>query len=161
MILAKKKTIPTRDDALVAADEYRNLEIKLQAIESKRKADMAKAGAKYDEEIAELTSQQNDARVVLCDFADGNRDQLLDGKKKSTTFNGLTIGYKRSTALVTKEGIDWKAVQQRINAAASLRNKYLKRSETVDKTALKKADEVTMEKAGVQLEVSETFYAKL
>lgn len=160
--MANEETqVVTVEDARKAAEDYRRAELDLQRIESTIKARKAAIDAEYEETIADLTLLQNDSREKIAAYAEAKRDELLDGKK-STTFYGLNIGWKITPPKLTlrRAKDTWDKVMQRIRES-KVEGNYISVKESIDKTALKKADPEFLAQIGVEFQQEEQFVIKL
>jgi len=151
----------TREEAIAAADGYRNATQKIETINSKLKSDQAKLAAKYEDDLASLAEVQQECSEKLELYVNANRDNLL-GDARSTDFAGLKIGFRKATAkLKTLGRLTWETVLERVKGNASHKVNFLKVEEKLDKTALKKADDDTLKELGVKIEQPDNFFVKL
>jgi phage host-nuclease inhibitor protein Gam len=152
----------TAEEAREAAKAWSDAEFALQKIESSIKQKQAEIAAKHDEDIADHTLIQNDAKKLLMVYTEDNRDELMSGKAKSFELMGVKLGYKlKPASLLLKKAKDsWTDLRDRLKETTAGR-KFLKKATTVDKTALKKADADFLKEMGVCVEQVEDFFIKL
>lgn len=153
---------PTAAEVQTAAEDYRQAQLHLDKIESDKKAAKAKIDQKYAEVIAERERDLEEAHDTIRAYADANREDLLQGDKKSADLYGLTVGYKLSPLKLTLRRItdNWDNVIERLKQNATTRN-YIAVKESVNKTALKKCDPKSLTVLGLKVERTENFTIKL
>ena len=152
----------TAEQAREAAKKWSDAEFALQKIEATIKQKQAEISAKHDEEIADYTLIQNNAKRLLVGYTDANRYELMTGRAKSFELMGVKLGYKlKPASLLLKKAKDsWKALEERLKESTAGR-KFLKKTTSVDKTALKNAEPEFLKDMGVYIEQEEDFFIKL
>ena len=150
----------TREQAIAAAQSYQNVSQKLDGLHSKVRHQQANIAAKYQEDIEVLQETLLLSEEILKRYSEQN--EKIFGGKRSTTFAGVKIGYSKGPRkLSTKGNKTWENVLEKIKSIPEYALKYVKRTEGVDKTELKKADDEVLKKVGVIIEQEDKFFVKL
>ncbi|UQZ89554.1 hypothetical protein C4J81_15465 [Deltaproteobacteria bacterium Smac51] len=106
-------------------------------------------------ESALIISNVTMLEKALEEYAEANRDTIVNGKRKSLKLTCGRIGYKSQSDLVAD---DWDTVAEAL--AESEQAAYLIfKNPVADKKALAKLDDVDLAAWGIRREVTETFYA--
>lgn len=159
-------TAPTQEEALAAMNEYAELQAHIEKVESQKKLDLMKVENKYSERLADMTTRRDDLEQVVFNYVQANRDQLFDGKKKSTAFGVGTVGVKLNRAkLELVDGATWDGAMKywkKVNPD------YVRMKEDLDKTSILKAfkdaegdDLAILQAGGLQIIQEEEVYIKI
>lgn len=153
---------PTESEVRLAADEFRNSELKLAQLDAAYKKGLAELSAKHDQLCKPYKDMNEAARVTITDYCTAKRDEMLDGKAKTADLFGLKVCWKKTAAslVLASKKTTWEEVANRL---ANVKEwAHLVRTKTeADKTALKKADPSILSAVGVKLESSENFMVTL
>jgi phage host-nuclease inhibitor protein Gam len=151
----------TRDDAIHAANTYREVTMHIERINNHIKQKQAALAAKFESDLANLIAAQNDSKDTLEAYVQANQEEML-GNARSTDFAGLKIGYRKATAkLITIGKRTWDKVLETIMGDEEWKREYVKVKEEIDKTALKKADAEVLKALGVKVDQPDDFFVKL
>lgn len=153
----------TSTEAIDVAKDWTDAEFVIRKIEADIAQKQAAVAARYDADLEEARTKQSEAKMKLEVYLEANRAELFTGKSKSTQVGGITLGVKlKPASLLLKKAKDsWENVLARLKDAGTTGRKFIKKSESVDKTALKKADAEFLKEMGVCVEQAEEFYVKL
>lgn len=120
------------------------------AVERERKTDAAKAD--YSTEALPLQNRVKELEGQVKAFVDAHRAELV-GKSKALTFG--TVGYRLSSKLMLPKGRVEDVIAQ---LKAMGKEQFIKRTETLDREALKKQPAEFLSKLGAYNNQTDEFY---
>ena|SRR3990167_375525 len=153
----------TEEAAKAAMKEWLDNDVQLAKVQAEKRVKITPLVQKYEGLERELTDKKLQAAEVLEAYAAQNRDTLLPNGRKSTGFEGGTIGWKSSPpklALAREAELGWDEV---LVLARTVLPEYVLLKQELDKSGiLRNAGGLTdkLEKAGLAIESTETFYVK-
>lgn len=152
----------TNERMEAAMADFARADARMQKINATMDVEMTKIREKYQDELAKLTAEKEEAFDILQTFAVEQRETLFTKKKSLETIHG-TIGFRTGTPkLKTLKGFTWPAVT---NLLKEFLPDYVR---TVDEPAKDKllADRDTenvtenLRKVGLSVVQDETFYVE-
>lgn len=158
-VLISNVTNETMESAFA---DYARADARIQKIQATMDVEFTKIREKYQEELAALTEEKEQAFEVLQTYAVEQREVLFTKKKSLETIHG-TIGFRTGTPkLKTLKGFTWPAVTNLLKEFLPL---YVR---TVDEPAKDKlladrdSDNVAenLQKVGLAVVQDETFYVE-
>jgi len=154
----------SEDAARTAAAEWLAADIKLGKVQAEKREKVTPIVAKYEAQERELTDQKKEMEALLERYATENRDALLPGDKKSTGFEGTTIGFKKSpSSLKVLTGYELEEIITALEDDEILAQYVICKKE-MDKAGILRnvADIGTglLEDIGLTVEQKETFFVK-
>lgn len=159
----EKKAIITEEITLEMAEQYfgdyAKADAKTQKIQAEMDVQITKIREKYQDKLAELGEQKEEAMEKLMHFAQSKPE--LFSKKKSLEMVHGTLGFRTGTpALKTIKGFTWASVTEMLKEFLP---SYVRKVEEADKAKLlsdRENEEVNalFTKCGIKVEQTETFY---
>lgn len=153
----------TEEAAKAAMKEWLDNDVQLAKVQAEKRVKITPLVQKYEGLERELTDKKLQAAEVLEAYADQNRGTILPSGKKSTGFEGGTIGWKSGPpklVLANEDEFGWEEV---LAMARKVLPEFVLQKDELDKSGiLRNADGIgdKLAKAGLAVEQKETFYVK-
>jgi hypothetical protein len=152
------ETMITREEAVKAADDYREAQTAIDKIEAHIKKKTAELNAKFENELHELNLIKQEQAEKLEAYVRENEEEVL-GNARSTDFAGLKIGFRKGAKkLVTLGKKTWKQVLKFVTSDEAFCKAYAQQEIKLDKNAIKKAPEADLKAMGVKIEQEDNFF---
>lgn len=151
----------SREDAEQAFAEYSKADARIQQINATMDVQITKIREKYQDEIAELSQQKEDAFEQIQVYATENRQDF--GNKKSLEMSHGIIGFRTGTPkLKTLKGFTWNSVT---NLLKEFLPSYIRTTEEPAKDRLlsdREDPEIQskLSKVGLFVDQDETFFVE-
>jgi phage host-nuclease inhibitor protein Gam len=152
----------TLEQAEQAAQQFAQASNRLGTIEAAMNKSIEQVRSKYQDEILELKTQQEDVLPMLEAYAIGAKDSW-EGRSMDLTH--ARIGFRMGTPKVDKaKGFTWDAILALVKGNKALARDFVRTKEELDKKAILDADAKTKkaleDKAKILIVQDETFYVE-
>lgn len=152
----------TADQMETAFADFARADARIQKINATMDVEMARIREKYQDELAKLQDQKDQAFDVLQTYGMENQAELFSKKKSIETVHGI-MGFRTGTPkLKTLKGFTWPSV---VNLLKEFLPDYVRTTEEAAKDRLladREVDEVRelFPKVGITVVQDETFYVE-
>lgn len=157
--MSQKTKLITREQALASMTTVSQETASIGEITHKMNQEIAKIKEEFRSTLATHETALETARDIVEAYAMQEKDNLFSSKSKTVEFGVGKIGFRKSPAkLVTLDGWTMAKVIEKIKKTFNNNySEYIRTSEDLDKTNIKKLSDTDLKKIGLAVEQDEKF----